>query len=92
MIIQLEEWKNWRISGESLDWQIQEYVKDAKEPSGYRWKGTNFFPSLDAAMSHAYERTLRESKATAVEIREVLAECEKVKARLLKAAKKAVGA
>ena len=90
MIIQLDEWTNWRISGEKLDWQIQEYVKDAKETDGHRWKGTNFFPTLEAAVSHAYERTLRESKAAAVDIRDVLAECEKTKTRLLKAVKKAV--
>lgn len=89
MIIKLPEWTDWRIEGSDLDWQIQKVVHRKK---GDTWEGTNFFPSLDAALSFAYERTLRESKATAVEIREVLGECEKVKARLLRAAKKAVGA
>ena len=89
MIIQLPEWKNWRIEGAENDWRVKSLNKGK---DGETWTPTNFFPSLDAALSFAYERTLRESKATAVEIREVLAECEKVKARLLRVAKKAVGA
>lgn len=91
MIIQLPEWKDWRISGESLDWQIQELAKDKTKEGGTRWKATNFFPTLEAAIGHAYERTLRESPKTAVDIREVAAECERVKARLIKAVRKAVG-
>ena len=91
MIVELPEWNGWRISGERLDWQIQEYAKDAKEPSGHRWKGVNFYPSLEAASGAAYERTLRESPKEAVDIREAAAECERVKARLIKAVRKAVG-
>ncbi len=91
MIVELPEWDGWRVSGERLDWQIQEYVKDAKEPSGHRWKGVKFYPALEHAIGAAYERTLRESPKMAVDIREVAAECERVKVRLLKAVRKAVG-
>lgn len=91
MIVELPEWDGWRVSGERLDWQIQEYVKDAKEPSGHRWKGVKFYPAIEHAIGAAYERTLRESPKTAVDIREVAAECERVKARLIKAVRKAVG-
>ena len=92
MIVELPEWDGWRVSGERLDWQIQEYVKDAKEPSGHRWKGVKFYPAIEHAIGAAYERTLRESPKTAVDVREVAAECERVKARLIKAVRKAVGA
>lgn len=91
MIVELQEWDGWRVSGERLDWQIQEYVKDAKEPSGHRWKGVKFYPAIEHAIGAAYERTLRESPKKAVDVREVAAECERVKTRLLKAVRKAVG-
>ena len=87
MIIQLPEWDGWRIEGADLDWQIQ---KRRKVKGEERWEGTNFYPSLEYAVGAAYERTLRESPKTAVDIREVAAECERVKVRLLKAVRKAV--
>lgn len=88
MIIQLPEWDGWRIEGETFEWQIQ---KASKRKRGEGWEATNYFPTLEAAIGHAYERTLRESPKTAVDIREVAAECERVKARLIKAVRKAVG-
>lgn len=88
MIIQLPEWKDWRIAGGNLDWQIQKVVH---KKQGDVWEATNFYPSLEAAIGAAYERTLRESPKTAVDVREVAAECERVKARLIKAVRKAVG-
>ena len=88
MIIQLPEWDGWRIKGDALDWQIQKrYEVKGKE----RWEGTNFYPALEYAVGAAYERTLRESPKEAVDIREAAAECERVKVRLLKAVRKAVG-
>jgi len=87
MIIQLPEWDGWRIEGADLDWQIQKAVH---RKSGDTWEGTNFYPSLEAAIGAVYERTLRESPKTAVDIREVLAECEKVKLQLVKAVRKTV--
>ena len=90
MIIQLPEWKDWRISGEKLDWQIQELAKDKTKEGGTRWKATNFFPTLEAAIGHAYERTLRESPKSIAMIREVHIECERTKSHMLKAVKKAV--
>ncbi len=88
MIIQLPEWKDWRIAGGNLDWQIQKRRKVKDEE---RWDGTNFYSALEHAVGAAYERTLRESPKMAVDIREVAAECERVKTRLLKAVRKAVG-
>ena len=88
MIIQLPEWDGWRIKGDALDWQIQKrYEVKGKE----RWEGTNFYPARESAVGAAYERTLRESPKEAVDIREVRDECERVKARLIKAVRKAVG-
>ena len=89
MIIQLPEWEGWRIAGSGLDWQIQKLCnrKDREDT----WEGTNYFPSLEAAIGYACERTLRESPKTIAAIREVHDECEKTKSRLLKAVKKAVG-
>lgn len=88
MIIQLPEWDGWRIEGSDLDWQIQ---KRRKVKGEERWEGTNFYPALEHAVGAAYERTLRESPKTAVDVREVAAECERVKTRLIKAVRKAVG-
>ena len=87
MIIQLPEWKDWRISGERLDWQIQKVVH---KKQGDVWEATNFFPTLEAAIGHAYERTLRESPKSIAMIREVHIECERTKSHMLKAVKKAV--
>lgn len=88
MVIQLPEWRGWRISGESTAWEIQQQYEKGK--SAGEWYATNWFGSLDAAIGHAYERTLRESPKGIAQIREVHIECEKVKSRLLKAVKKAV--
>lgn len=88
MIIQLPEWKDWRISGEKLAWEVQKVVH---KKDGDAWEATNYFSSLDAAMGYAYERTLRESPKSIAAIREVHIECEKVKSRLVDAVRKAVG-
>lgn len=89
-VIQLPEWEGWRIA-DSDDgmWEVQEFEEKGGrgEP---RWRAVNFFPTLDAAIGYAYERTLRESPKSIAQIREVHIECEKVKSRLLKAVKKAV--
>ena len=91
MIIQLPEWDGWRISGERLDWQMQELINDARAEGGKRWKGTNFWPSLEYAIGAAYERTLRESGKKLDGPNEWLDECKRVKDALVKAVKKAVG-
>ena len=88
MIIQLPEWKDWRIAGGNLDWQIQKVVH---KKQGDVWEATNFFPTLEAAIGYAYERTLRESPKSIAMIREVHIECERTKSHMLKAVKKAVG-
>lgn len=89
MVIQLPEWDGWRIEGEGRDWQLQVYEPNGAKDGGPRWRATNYWPSLEHAIGHAYERTLRELPKT-VDIRDVPAECERVKARLLKAVRKAV--
>lgn len=89
MIIQLPEWEGWRIAGDGLNWEIQSQY--AKGKSKGEWYATNYYSALEHAIGAAYERTLRESPKTAVDIREVAAECERVKTRLLKAVRKAVG-
>ena len=87
MIIQLPEWKDWRIAGSNLDWQIQKVVH---KKQGDVWEATNFFPNLESAIGYAYERTLRESPKSIAMIREVHIECERTKSHMLKAVKKAV--
>ena len=62
MVVQLPEWKRWRISGEGLAWEVQE-LHPRKD--GDTWDATNYFPSLEGAIGYAYERTLRESAETA---------------------------
>lgn len=91
MIIKLPEWDGWRVAGSDTDWQIQEYVKDAKADGGHRWKGVNFFGSLEHAIGFAYERTLRESGVVAESFEGAQAECKRVKAALVREVKKAVG-
>ena len=91
MIIQLPEWEKWRISGESLDWQVQELTKDKSKPNGEYWRGVNFFSTLDAALGYAYERSLREGNTRIELIREVHIACEKTKSGLLREARKALG-
>ena len=89
MVIQLEEWKGWRISGENTAWEIQQQSKKGKRAG--EWYATNWFGTLDAAIGYAYERTLRESPKSIAMIREVHIECERTKSHMLKAIKKAVG-
>ena len=86
MIIQLPEWDGWRISGESIAWEVQAITKKGE------WRATNYFSTLDAAMGYAYERTLRECGIGHVVdmTREALIQCEKTKSALLKAVRKAV--
>ena len=90
MIIKLPEWDGWRVAGSDTDWQIQEYVKDAKADGGHRWKGVNFFGSLEHAIGFAYERTLRERGEKVGEENAWLDECRRVKKSLLAAVKKVV--
>ena len=91
MVIQLPAWKNWRIEGSGLDWQMQERVKDTKAEGGMRWKGTNFWPSADFAVAAAYERTLKENNAEFGNMGEFIAECRRVKDELVAAVLEAVG-
>ena len=88
-VIQLPEWKGWRIAGNDKEWQIQR-LHSVNDDGVERWMPTNFYPALEHAVGYAYERTLRESPKKAVDIREVRDECERVKARLVKAVRKAV--
>ena len=89
-VIQLPEWKGWRIVGNDKEWQIQR-LHSVSDEGVEKWTPTNFYQALEHAVGYAYERTLRESPKTSVDIREVAAECERVKVRLLKAVRKAVG-
>ena len=88
LIIQLPEWDGWRISGESLAWEVQKVVH---KKQGDVWEATNYFSTLDAAMGYAYERTLRECGTGHVVdmTREALVACERTKSSLLKAVKAA---
>lgn len=61
MIVQLPEWDGWRVSGESLDWQIQ---TRKKRKTGETWEMTNSFQTLEHAIGFAYERTLKEKRLT----------------------------
>lgn len=85
MVIQLPEWNGWRIEGKEMDWQVRKLTEKGE------WRPTNFFPSLDAALSFAYERALRESEGDFSDLKDVAAECAKLKASLLKAVRKEVG-
>ncbi|HAM16033.1 MAG TPA: hypothetical protein DCP91_09300 [Eggerthellaceae bacterium] len=88
MIIQLPEWKTWRISGYGIDWQVQQQYQKGKQAG--EWYGVKFFSSLQYAIGEAYERTLRESPAVADSSELLLAECERVKKALVAAVKKAI--
>lgn len=88
MIIQLPEWEDWRISGEKLAWEVQKVVH---KKQGDVWETTNWFPSLDAALGYAYERSLREKNTRIELIREVHIACEKTKSGLLREAREALG-
>lgn len=85
MVIEIEGC-GFRIKGTGVDWAIEYPNKGQK--SG--WKGRYFYPSLEHAIGKAYELAMMEPSET-VDIREVAAECERVKARLVKAVRKAVG-
>lgn len=85
MVIEIEGC-GFRIKGTGVDWAIEYPNKGQK--SG--WKGRYFYPSLEHAIGKAYELAMMELSET-VDIREVAAECERVKVRLLKAVRKAVG-
>lgn len=89
MVIQLPEWDGWRISGEALSWEVQKLVR---KKQGEVWEPTNYFPSLDAAIGYAYERTLRECGMghTVDMMREALVQCERTKSSLLREARKVI--
>ena len=89
MIVQLETWDGWRIYGDGMDWQIQRQAVSKKDGST-TWKGTNYWTSIEYPVAYAYERMLREKDATITTPKELVEECERVKAELLKAVKKAV--
>lgn len=85
-VIELPEWGGrWRIEGEELDWQIQEYEPHGGRDGGERWRGVNFFPHLSDALAKAYERTLRETGKRFTDINDVARECERVKRELVSA-------
>ena len=88
MIIQLPEWDGWRISGENLDWQIQQQYKKGKQAG--EWHGVKFYSSLHHAIGEAYERTLRESPAMVDSRESWMTECERVKKSLVAAVKKSI--
>jgi len=88
MIVQLPEWKDWRIEGSSNDWQVQRLRKH--KDGGQKWEGTNFFPSLHYAVAFAYEKALRKSPTKAETVDDMKAECKRVKDELLEAVEKAV--
>lgn len=81
MVIQLPEWEGWRVAGSDNDWQVQ-VIRHRK--SGDTWEGTNFFSTLGCALAFAYEKALRESKSTAKTVKEMKAECTRVKDGLMK--------
>lgn len=89
MIIKLPEWDNWRIEGKNLDWQIQEYSNDKKAEGGKRWRGVNFWPSVEYAIAHAYERTLKECGRDFTDLESFVNECKRVKRELIAEVKKA---
>ena len=86
MVIQLEGCE-WRINGDSLQWAI-EYPRMKKGESV--WDGRYFYSTLEYAVEKAYELALRESPATAVDMKSALAECKRVKTALVNAVVKAV--
>ena len=88
MVIQLPEWDGWRISGESLAWEIQVQKKNGKKAG--EWNAVKWFPSLDSAVACAYEKALKENGLVTDDLREAEKECRKVKDSLLKAVRKAV--
>lgn len=85
MIIEFPDCK-FRISGESVDWQIQ-YPRKRKDSE--TWEGRYFFPNLENAIAKAYELSLRESGNT-VDVRALPGECRKVKESLLRAVRRAL--
>lgn len=89
MIVQLPEWKDWRIEGSGNDWQVQKLHK--RKDGGQKWEGTNFFPSLHYAVAFAYEKALRKSPAKAETVEAMEAECRRVKDELVAAVREAVG-
>jgi len=88
MIVQLPEWKNWRVVGTDREWEVQQKGSRNGE---VEWRPTNYFPSLAYAMAFAYEKTLRASKKKAGTIEEALGECNRVKDAIIGAVNEAVG-
>ena len=89
MVIQLQEWTNWRIAGNGRDWEVQRLIHN-KKTNADEWRGTNFFPRLDFAIAFAYERALRESDFNATNAYELVKECRRIKDELIAAVCKAV--
>lgn len=83
MVIQLPEWKSWRVAGSDTDWQVQ--VLRRRSTKADTWEGTNFFSTLAGALAFAYEKALRESPETARDVKSALAECRRVKDAIAKA-------
>lgn len=84
MIVTFEDC-NFRINGVGTDWQIQYRQKRNGEEF---WNGRYFFPSLDFAISKAYELMLIKSSAT-VDVQGAVEECKRVKDALVKAVRRA---
>lgn len=89
IVIQLPEWDGWRIAGSDNDWQMQVYEEHGNKDGSPRWRGTNFWPSIEFAVSYAYERTLRESGKHIKSMDGLLDECARVKDELIAAVRKA---
>lgn len=88
MVIQLPEWRSWRVSGSGREWEVQRLVLNKKTNAG-EWRATNFFPQLEFAIAFAYERALRESGVEALTAADAVGECRRVKDELLRAVKRA---
>ena len=79
MIIGFCEKDDMRLEGKSLDWEYQVKV-NGKSGDGSSWYSRNFFKTIDAALAFSCGKA-----GGAVEVKQVLAECRKVKTQLLRA-------
>lgn len=79
---------NWRVKGESRDWQVQ-YVGTKKDGTEGDWVSKYFYGQLGFAVMKLYELALRESDEIAG-FADVPEKCREVSDRLLKAVRKAV--
>ena len=81
--IQLPQWKDWRIAGTKLDWQMQEVRSHGKR--GDEWQPVRYYPHLEQALQAAYDRSLKESGKKFNSIKELRKECFKAKEELKEA-------